>query len=308
MTYTIKVKEEIAHLETEVVEALAELSGFIRFDGEVNKKEIILNIENASVARRIYRLMKMCFQVRPQITVRVQKRFRVHQLYILIYNNDIMAVLEKLNIYKDGKKILPEDYFLATKEEKLAFLRGIFLATGSINNPQTSGYHMEFSVTTRLDANYVVKLLKEFNITSKILKRKTRYMVYIKQAEMISDTLKMLGAINCMFFFEDIRIYRDHKNMVNRLNNCEIANQEKTTVTGLKQLDDIAYLKEHDLLPLLDEKVREVIEYREKYPETSYQELAEIVTMESGHSISKSGINHYFRKIKELVNKHKEKN
>ncbi len=308
MTYTIKVKEEIAHLETEVVEALAELSGFIRFDGEVNKKEIILNIENASVARRIYSLMKMCFQVRPQITVRVQKRFRVHQLYILIYNNDIITVLEKLNIYKNGKKILPEDYFLATKEEKIAFLRGIFLATGSINNPQTSGYHMEFSVTTRLDANYVVKLLKEFNITSKILKRKTRYMVYIKQAEMISDTLKMLGAINCMFFFEDIRIYRDHKNMVNRLNNCEIANQEKTTITGLKQLDDIAYLKEHDLLPLLDEKVREVIEYREKYPETSYQELAEIVTMESGHSISKSGINHYFRKIKELVNKHKEKN
>ena len=308
MTYTIKVKEEIAHLETEVVEALAELSGFIRFDGEVNKKEIVLNIENASVARRIYKLMKMCFQVRPQITVRVQKRFRVHQLYILIYNNDIMAVLEKLNIYKNGKKILPEDYFLATKEEKIAFLRGIFLATGSINNPQTSGYHMEFSVTTKLDANYVVKLLKEFNITSKILKRKTRYMVYIKQAEMISDTLKMLGAINCMFFFEDIRIYRDHKNMVNRLNNCEIANQEKTTITGLKQLDDIAYLKEHDLLPLLDEKIREVIEYREKYPETSYQELAEIVTMESGHSISKSGINHYFRKIKELVNKHKEKN
>ena len=126
MTYTIKVKEEIAHLETEVVEALAELSGFIRFDGEVNKKEIILNIENASVARRIYRLMKMCFQVRPQITVRVQKRFRVHQLYILIYNNDIMAVLEKLNIYKNGKKILPEDYFLATKEEKIAFLRGLF--------------------------------------------------------------------------------------------------------------------------------------------------------------------------------------
>lgn len=308
MTYTIRVKEEISHLETEVVEALAELSGFIRFDGEVNKKEIVLNIENASVARRIYKLMKMCFQIRPQITVRVQKRFRVHQLYILIYNSEVMSVLERLNIYKSGRKILPEEYFLATKEEKIAFLRGLFLATGSINNPQTSGYHMEFSVTTKADASYVVKLLKEFNIVSKILKRKTRYMVYIKQAEMISDTLKMLGAINSMFFFEDIRIYRDHKNMVNRLNNCEIANQEKTTITGLKQLDDIAYLKNNDLLPLLDEKIQEVIEYREKYPETSYQELAEIVTMESGHSISKSGINHYFRKIKDLVNRHKEKN
>lgn len=308
MTYTIRVKEEIAHLETDIVEALAEVSGFIRFDGEITSKEIILNIENASVARRIYKLMKMCFQIRPQITVRVQRRFRIHQLYILVYNNKIMSVLERLNIYKDGHAILPEEYFLATKEEKIAFLRGLFLATGSINNPQTSGYHMEFSVPRKTDASYVVKLLKEFNIVSKILKRKTRYMVYIKQAEMISDTLKMLGAINSMFFFEDIRIYRDHKNMVNRLNNCEIANQEKTTITGLKQLRDIAYLKNNDLLPLLDEKIQEVIMYREKYPETSYQELAEIVTMESGHSISKSGINHYFRKIKDLVNKHKEKN
>ena len=111
MSYTIRVKEEIAHLETDIVEALAEVSGFIRFDGEITSKEIILNIENASVARRIYKLMKMCFQIRPQITVRVQRRFRVHQLYILVYNNKIMSVLERLNIYKDGHAILPEEYF-----------------------------------------------------------------------------------------------------------------------------------------------------------------------------------------------------
>ena len=166
---------------------------------------------------------------------------------------------------------------------------------------------MEMSVTTKEEANLIVHLLKQFNIVSKILKRKTRYMIYVKQAEMISDTLKMFGAINSMFFFEDIRIYRDHKNMVNRLNNCEIANQEKTTITGLKQLEDIEYLKKHDLLGLLDERIQDVIEYRIKYPETSYQELAEIVSVESGKTISKSGINHYFRKIKELVNRHKEK-
>ena len=159
MTYTIRVKEQLAHLETDLVEALAEVSGFIRFDGEITSKEIILNIENASVARRIYKLMKMCFQIRPQITVRVQRRFRVHQLYILVYNNKIMSVLERLNIYKDGHAILPEEYFLVTKEEKIAFLRGLFLATGSINNPQTSGYHMEFSVPRKTDASYVVKLM-----------------------------------------------------------------------------------------------------------------------------------------------------
>ena len=132
---------------------------------------------------------------------------------------------------------------------------------------------MEMSVSTKGDANLIVHLLKGFNVVSKILKRKNKYMVYVKQAEMISDTLKMFGAINSMFFFEDIRIYRDHKNMVNRLNNCEIANQEKTTITGLKQLEDIEYLKKYDLVGLLDERIQEVIEYRIKYPETSLANL-----------------------------------
>ena len=95
--------------------------------------------------------------------------------------------------------------------------------------------------------------------------------------------------------------------MVNRLNNVDLANQEKVIRTGLSQLDDINYLKEHDLIDLLDDRIKEVIEYRVKYPETSYQELADIVTLETSKKISKSGINHYFRKIKELVNKHKNK-
>ena len=306
MTYTTKIKDEIAHLDTDVVEAIAELSSFIRFDSDIKDGEIVLTIENASVARRIYSLMKMCFQIRPKMTVRIQNRFRIKQIYILTYNNNTTAVLEKLNIVENGKKIMPNAYMFGNKEEKIAFLRGLFLATGSVSNPQTSGYHMEMSVPSKSEANLIVHLLKDFNVISKILKRKTRYMVYVKQAEMISDVLKMFGAINSMFFFEDIRIYRDHKNMVNRLNNCEIANQEKTTLTGLKQLEDIEYLKKHDLVGLLDERIQEVIEYRVKYPETSYQELAEIVSMESGKSISKSGINHYFRKIKELVTRHKE--
>ena len=306
MTYTTRIKDEIAHLDSNVVEAIAELSAFIRFDSDIKDNEIILTIENASVARRIYTLMKKCFQIRPRMTVRIQNRFLVKQIYILTYNN-ASEVLEKLNIVESNATVMPDAYMLATDEEKIAFLRGLFLATGSVSNPQTSGYHMEMSVTTKEEANLIVHLLKQFNIVSKILKRKTRYMIYVKQAEMISDTLKMFGAINSMFFFEDIRIYRDHKNMVNRLNNCEIANQEKTTITGLKQLEDIEYLKKHDLLGLLDERIQDVIEYRIKYPETSYQELAEIVSVESGKTISKSGINHYFRKIKELVNRHKEK-
>ena len=305
MTYTTKTKDEIAKIEEDLVSSLAELSGFIRFDGEVNQHEIILTIENAAVARRIYKLMKNCFDIRPKIMVRVQNRFRVRQLYILTYNTNTADILEKLNIYKNGKKTLPEEYFLATKEEKAAFLRGLFLATGSISNPQTSGYHLEFSVPTKKEADYIVKLLKEFNVISKVLKRKTRYMVYVKQAEMISDLLKLFGAINSMFFFEDIRIYRDHKNMVNRLNNCEIANQEKSLTTGMRQVEYINYLKDNDLMSLLDDNGKIVCEYRLKYPESSYSELAEIISLETSYKIGKSGVNHNFIKVKNLVNKHK---
>ena len=307
MTFTMQVKDEMSKIEPNSIDALTELSAFIRFDGTISKDEILLTMENASVARRIYKLLKTLFNVKPNIMVRVQKRFRVKQIYMLSIKENVDGILEKLNIYKNKRKVLPEEFFLDSEEEVIAFLRGLFLATGSISNPQTTGYHLEFSIHTKMEAMYVVRILKKVNVVSKILKRKTSYMVYVKSADMISDLLKMFNATNSMFFFEDIRIYRDHKNMVNRLNNCEIANQEKTIQTGLKQLEDIKYLQGHDLIPLLDERIQEVSSYRMKYPETSYQELADIVSQETGRPVGKSGINHYFRKIKELVKKNQDK-
>jgi len=137
--------------------------------------------------------------------------------------------------------------------------------------------------------------------------RNNKQMVYIKSSEDISDIIKMFKATNSLFYFEDIRIYRDHKNMVNRLNNCEIANQEKTLNTGLKQVEDITYLKVNDIFMLLDEKTQIVANFREKYPESSYQELADIISLETDYKIGKSGINHHFIKIKKLVNQHKSK-
>ena len=208
---------------------------------------------------------------------------------------------------KNNKKTLPEEYFLSTKEEKAAFLQGAFLACGSINDPSTAGYHLEFTSPMKKEGTYLANIMKEFGIQAKVLKRNNHYMTYIKSAEMISDLIRLVGATNSFFYFEDIRIYRDHKNMVNRLNNCEIANQEKILKTGMKQLDDIRYLKEYDLVGLLDENVQEAIKYREAYPETSLQELADIISTETGRQIGKSGINHYFIKVKKLVEKHKEK-
>ena len=109
-------------------------------------------------------------------------------------------------------------------------------------------------------------------------------------------------------YFEDIRIYRDHKNMTNRLNNCEQANTDKIYMTANKQIKDIEKLYELDIVDMLDEKLKDVIEYRMKYKESSLSELAEIISLETGTEISKSGLNHRFRKIKEILEKIESKN
>ena len=117
----------------------------------------------------------------------------------------------------------------------------------------------------------------------------------------------MFKATDSLFFFEDIRIYRDHKNMVNRLNNCELSNQTKSLETGLKQLKEINYIIENDLLSLLDDNTKIILEIRKKYPEISLSEIANIASLEYGYKIGKSGVNHHFIKMAALVKKHKER-
>lgn len=302
MTFTTQVKDEVTKLDLNYIEAFNELAAIIRYDGVISKAEITITLENASVARRIYRSIKEIFKINTKILIRTQKRFRVKMLYILEIKEKVGFIIDSL--------FLKENYLnkLDGIEEKAAFFRGMFLACGSINNPKTSGYHLELVFKEEKEANYALTFMKEFNLTPKKIKRNNSYMVYLKQAEEISDVLKLFKATNCMFDFEDVRIYRDHKNMVNRLNNCEIANQEKSYSAALKQLEQIKYLKDNDLIDLLDEKVQIIISYREKYPDVSFQELSEIISLETDYKIGKSGINHQFIKIKSLVEKHKNKN
>ena len=306
MTYTTKVKEEIVKHELNEAEKICELSAFVRFSANI-KNNITITLENASIARRIYTLFKEVFNIRPKIIIRNQKRFRVKQIYILEINEKINYILDYLNIMEGNKKILPQDYFFPSREEKIAYLEGVFLATGTINDPAQSGYHFEIVTNFNREAVFLVNLFKEIDVSAKHLKRNSRYMVYIKNAEVISEIIRMFKATQSYFYFEDIRIYRDHKNMVNRLNNCEIANQEKSISTGLKQLKEITYLKEHNLYNLVDDTTKIVLEYREKYSEASLKELADIISMETDYKIGKSGVNHPFIKVRNIIKRHQEK-
>ena len=304
MTFAMRVKEEIASSK-DYMTILAELSAYVKYGSKFDNNVITIVMENRTIAEYIYDIFKRLFNINLKVQVRIQNRFKTKQIYILSTIEKVNNILEKLNIIKDNKMIEPEVYFLDTDEDKASYLKGLFLACGSVNDPNKSGYHLEFVVPLKKDADYIYKLLKYFSIETKILKRNNKYMIYMKQAEMISDTLKLFQATNSLFYFEDIRIYRDHMNMVNRLNNVDLANQEKVISTGLKQLEDIKYIRKHNLIDLLDDRSKDIIKYREKYPETSYQELAEIVSLETEKNITKSGINHYFRKIRDLVNRHK---
>ncbi len=298
-SFTTQIKDEISKIETNKLESLSELCSFLKYNGSIDKS-ILIKTENSSVARRMFNLLKRIYGVNIKLTVRTQKKFLVKKIYLLQVTEKVSTIkLDVDNIYKNILSF--------SDEEQVSFLKGVFLATGSINDPAKSKYHLEFLIDNERYAKTVDKLLKHFRFSSKILKREKGYMVYLKQAEEISDFIKLIGAINALFYFEDIRIYRDHKNMVNRLNNCEQANVEKSMKTCNEQIENINYLKENDLESLLDDKTKLIMSYRLKYPETTMNELAEIISLETDINITKSGINHHFRKIKELVTKHKNK-
>lgn len=297
-SFTTTIKDEITKIETLRPESSAEALAYIKTSGVFKDDALCLYIENASVARRMFNLLKRLYKIDIKLTIRTQKRFNIKTMYIL-------EIKEKVTEIMNDVELLVRQVIEYSEEERASFIKGIFLACGSINDPSKSKYHLELLVTDSDLANLAHRVLLSLNFSSKILKRDKGYMIYIKASEEISDFIKMLGAINSLFYYEDIRIYRDHKNMVNRLNNCEQANVEKSMKTCNEQLANIKYLKENDLLTLLDEKVLTVIDYREKYPETTMSELADIISMETDYNITKSGINHHFRKIKELVEKHR---
>ncbi len=301
MSFTANIKEEVTRLEGNVLEYLAELSCIIRNNATI-KEEIIITVENNAVARRIFKLIKSIYDVTPVITVRKRYNFNTNLSYILKIKQKKELILKDLSIVIDGVyQNIPKSYLINDEECLRAYLRGLFISTGSINDPKTSRYHLEFIVDNKEYALFLVELLNRFRLNSKMISREKNYMVYIKEAEKISDFLRIINAYQAVMYFEDIRIYRDHKNMTNRLNNCEQANIDKIFLTAAKQLKDIEKLKEYDLLDVLDEKLKEVVEYRQKYPESSLQELSEIMSNELGYSISKSGLNHRFRKIKEMI-------
>ena len=301
MSFTATVKDEVSKLDVAETEKISELSAIVQNSDYSDGIRIVT--ENNAVARLVYSLFKDLFNVHSKVSVKRGYNYNKNLLYTLDVKNKVTDILKSLGICGN----VPEDFIYADEDLLMAYLKGLFLIKASVNDPKTSRYHLEFNLDNLEYAEFVQKSLNYFHLNSKFLHREHRYVVYIKEAEKIGDFLRIIGAVKAVLYYEDIRIYRDHKNMTNRLNNCEQANVDKIIETANEQVKDIELLKEMDVYDLLNDKEKEVSYYRVKYPEASLVELSQIISMETGNKITKSGVYHRLNKIRQLAVKMREK-
>lgn len=307
MSYTTDIKEEISKNIGSKSEIIAELSGYIRNNGHKTMNGFQLTTENPMICERIEKQIEIIYETKVKREIKDSLNFSKKDLLVLTIEDKKDFILEDIGYQDKNGTYLdrPPQYIVGANEEIRAYLKGVFLSSGSINDPKTSRYHMELLIEHAGEAVFVQKLLNLFDLNVKILTRDKGYMLYIKEADKISDYLKILKANNAVLYFENQRIYRNKKNQANRLNNCEQANMDKVVATATAQLDDIAIIENNLGTSLLDDKTQEALAYRKKYPEASLKELSEIISVETGNPITKSGLNHRFRKIKDLATRFK---
>ena len=303
MSFTSIVKNELSKLELSKIEGITLLSSILKNNAVIGNSTIKITTENSSVARHIFNLLKEIYNITPKITVRHGYNYKKNFIYILEFRDKKDLVIKDLCLDKN----IPEDYILGDDNLTRVYLRGVFISSGSVNDPKKSRYHLEFIVDSLEYAEFVKDKLNLYDLNSKVIKKDNKFMIYVKEAEKIGDFLRIINASNALLYYEDIRIYRDHKNMTNRLNNCEQANVDKIIETASKEVSDIEYLINTDTFILLDDKEKVAAEYRLKYREASLLELSEIISVETGNKITKSGLHHRFSRIKKLVEKVKSK-
>ncbi len=226
-------------------------------------------------------------------------KLKKNNVYIVRLKQDTQRVLLDLDIM-DGLMFQSHvsDEIMGNTQKMRSYLRGAFMASGSINNPETSRYHLEIYSIYEEHNQDICDMLNAYGLNARALERRNGYISYLKGAEKIADFLTLIGATNSMLKFEDVRIVRDMRNSVNRLVNCETANMNKTIDAASKQIDNIEFIQDRVGLQALPEKLQEIAELRLEHPEVSLKELGEMIP--SG-AISKSGINHRIRKINEFA-------
>ena len=306
MSFTTEVKSEIAANELHPCCMRAELSAVLQMCSSINFNNtgmhLTIKTENATTAKRIYKLVKERYDVVTQLSVIKKMKLKKNNIYVIRVENKAMEILKDLEIFTDkGLQVHASSRMLRKECCARAYLAGAFLAGGSVNSPNKANYHLEISTNDEALAKFIQKIMIRFDLPAKYIKRRNQDVVYLKASDKIGDFLRYIGATDAVFAFEDSRIQRDFVNSLTRLDNCELANEMKSMAAGKKQLEDISWIENYRNLDSLPEKLQRVAYARKHLPEASLNELCEYCATEYGETISKSGMRHRFSKLKEMA-------
>lgn len=308
MSFSTDVKNELARIQVgDDIELIAELAGLVRMCGTIvfNSGDIQLHFvtENASIARRIFTFLKSySADVEASVSRNLQLKKRSNYNIMLLDGPAVREVLFDTDFMTSenvfDRKYEIDDKILRGNGARRAYIRGSFLGAGSISNPDKA-YHAELVTNGYDHAVNLSDIINSFALNSKIVQRKDNYVVYIKEAEQISDLLAIMGANKAIFEFENIRVVKDVRNNINRIVNCETANINKTINAALSQLDDIKLIEDTIGLEQLPENLQEIAVLRKEHSVASLKELGDMLDPK----VSKSGINHRLKKINKIADK-----
>ena len=305
MSFSSKVKEELSkdcnnprHCCIAETAAIISMCGKVVFD-EKDRVRIEIHTENVTVARKYFTLLKKTYNINTDISIRHSSSLNKSRSYILSVNDDETArkILMTCRLMKPFG-VIEEDFSISDsliiQREccKRAFIRGAFLASGSVSDPVKT-YHFEIVCLSEAKAKQLQMIMETFNINARVIKRRKYFVVYVKDSSQVVDLLNIMGAYNALMDMENVRIVKDMRNNVNRKVNCETANINKTVSAAVKQIEDIRFIQMSSAFDELPESLQEMAELRVRYPEATLAELGQLLDMPVG----KSGVNHRLKKI-----------
>ncbi len=311
MSFSGEIKEELSKITDSSRHCrLAELAAIISGCGQVmideeDQYELEVRTENVCLARKYYSLVKKLFGIQAAVILRKNEYLTKTATYHLVVDEheDAVHILNAVHV-------LDEDGFVRENVEyaqksllerdccKRAYIRGAFLTSGSVSDPQKS-YHLEIVCQQKERAQILQQVMRELDMDARIVTRKKSDVVYLKEGEQILSFLGSIGATQHLFAMENVRILKEMRNNLNRQVNCEAANLNKTVSAAVRQIEDIHWIEACGEFKNLPPNLREMAEIRLEYPDVSLKELGELLTPPVG----KSGVNHRLRKLGEIAEK-----
>ena len=306
-SFTREVKEELCSNEYPSQDRLrALLAAYIRINGSLvfrdKKSYLSLSSENAKISAFIYKTLNDIYKSDARLIYETKTNLGKNRIYTIEIQEASETILEDLDISflegKISKNIVRNDDTIS------GYLAGAFLASGSVNSPATSNYHLEIALNSENYAKWLSKLFSKYknsDIEPKIVKRREQFVIYFKKSDQISNFLIMIGAVSSCLEFEDARMNRDLVNSQNRLTNMDTANMKKIYETGLRQVEEIKLIdKVVGIENIENSKIRLLCSLRLENESASLVDLAELMSEKMGKDITKSNINHLFRSIHEM--------